>query len=157
MVAFPVRSLQCLASRDNVCDNVVSATYAAQAAATTYAAPAASKTYASPASYASPTTYAAAAPAMTYGAQSISLQWHHQNRQTSCIYNASRNICTYYLRGYCKFGSDCRAYHPPPFQCVDSNGASNRTCRLPAEKCRVCGTITDPPHWGNECPWKGIA
>jgi len=90
------------------------------------------------------------------GLLSSTLQWHLQDRQTSCVYNTNRSICPYYLRGCCKFGSDCRGYHPPAFQGVDASSASSLSCRIPTASCRVCGTITDPPHWGNECPWNCV-
>merc|ERR1712048_855748 len=91
----------------------------------------------------------------TTGLLSSNSQWRPQDCQTSCGHKVSRSMCPYYLKGYCKFGSDCRGYHPPSLRGVGGRGKGNST-RLPGDRCRICGTITDPPHWGNECPWKVI-
>jgi len=67
---------------------------------------------------------------------------------TSVQHPAFKGGCKYYQRGSCRFGTECRSSHSSVSCLVAAIGDSGA--------CRVCGTLTDPPHWGNECPFKGL-
>lgn len=59
--------------------------------------------------------------------------------------------CAYYTKGSCRFGRGCRFVHPllEPGAIPQNSSTSSG---MPADCCRVCGKVTTPPHWGNECP-----
>jgi hypothetical protein len=64
-----------------------------------------------------------------------------------------RSPCSFFLKGSCRFGEKCRDAHvaPPSGPQESTHGTFPK---LQPNACRVCGKVTDPPHWGNECPDK---
>jgi len=62
--------------------------------------------------------------------------------------NTSWVPCGFYFSGWCKYGDSCRFDH--------GNGNTASTQPLHKDACRICGQITDPPHWGDECPLLGV-
>jgi hypothetical protein len=82
----------------------------------------------------------------------ISRQGGRKRRQSK-IPKGHRSPCSYFLKGCCKFGDSCRDVHvlspSGPEKPAERTGP-----KLRPDACRVCGKVTDPPHWGNECPEK---
>ena len=67
--------------------------------------------------------------------------------------------CSFHLQGFCQLGQNCQFAHTDSnnFQHAGPSGPSakgGQPQELPFDACRICGQVTNPPHWGKECKFR---
>jgi hypothetical protein len=77
-----------------------------------------------------------------------------RKRRPSKNPKGQRSPCSFFLKGCCRFGEKCRDAHVLPSSGPEKKPERSTAPKLRPDACRVCGKVTDPPHWGNECPEK---